>query len=73
MIVLILLLVLSIAIFGFRLSRLIGYYKESISSDDADERKIAHKNFIIHLVFCTLFLLIIGMLIYNLILASGAV
>jgi len=67
----ILLLLFLLAIFVFRLSRLVKYYQESKNNSDAEERNIAYKNFIIHLILCIIFLLVIGFLVYWLALSNG--
>jgi Na+/H+ antiporter NhaC len=66
MIAYIALLVLTIAILVFRGYRLIHFYKESKNSPEEDERKLARKNFIIHLVFSLFILVIVVVLFYNL-------
>ena len=63
---LVIILVVAIAILCFRLYRLIHFYIESNNNPDEEERKIAHKNYIIHLIF---FLFVLGFAIviaYNL-------
>jgi hypothetical protein len=59
------LLVLTVAILVFRGYRLIHFYEESKNSPEQDERKLARKNFIIHLVFSLFALAIVIVLFYN--------
>ena len=66
MVFLITMTLVAVAILGFRGYRLIQFYKESNNSQDEDERKVARKNYIIHLVFVLLILLIVIVLVYKL-------
>jgi Trk-type K+ transport system membrane component len=67
MIGLIVLIVAAVGILAFRGYRLVHFYIEANSNPDEDERKLAHKNYIVHLVFFLLLLAIVVLLSYNLI------
>jgi hypothetical protein len=63
------LLVLTVAILVFRAYRLILFFGELKNNADEEERKLARKNFIIHLVFLLVVFAIVIAVFYNLVLA----
>jgi hypothetical protein len=63
------LLVLTVAILVFRAYRLILFFRELKNNADEEERKLARKNFIIHLVFLLVVFAIVIAVFYNLVLA----
>jgi Na+/proline symporter len=77
MIPLIALCVIVFGILGFRIYRLVQYYKLVRYYDDTNtnstpkERRVAYINFIIHLLFCLALLYLIGMVVYGMMLMSN--
>jgi len=66
MVALIAIAVVAMGILVVRGYRLVQFYIESQNNPDEGERKLAHKNYIIHLIFFLLILTFVIVLIYNL-------
>ena len=71
MIAFIALLVIMLLILAFRVYRTIQYYREAQNNADAQERRVARTNFIIHLIFCILLSLMVSSIIFWFVLASN--
>ena len=56
----------SVGILIFRGYRLVHFYIESNNNPDVEERKVAHKNYIVHLIFFLLILAIVIVIVRNL-------
>ena len=59
-------LAVSVGILIFRGYRLVHFYIESNNNPDEEERKIAHKNYIVHLIFFLLILAVVIFIVRNL-------
>jgi hypothetical protein len=67
MIIFFVLLAVALVLFGYRIYRTINYYREAHNRNiSEEEKKIAYRNYIVHLVFCIVFIIIIGWSLYNL-------
>lgn len=69
MLALIAMTVVAIGILIFRGYRLVLFYIESRKTPDEEERKVAHKNYIIHLIFFLLILVFVIVVVYNLLIS----
>jgi hypothetical protein len=68
--ILIVLIIVVLGILTFRVYRLIHFYKEANSNTVPEHKRVARINYIIHLVFCLILLLLIRFIIYGFILMS---
>ncbi|MGZ3939603.1 MAG: hypothetical protein ACXVLT_13405 [Flavisolibacter sp.] len=69
MLALIAMTVVAIGILIFRGYRLVLFYIESQKNPDEEERKVDHKNYIIHLIFFLLILVFVLVVVHNLLIS----
>ena len=69
MLALVAMTVVAIGILIFRGYRLVLFYIEWQKNPDEEERKVARKNYIIHLIFFLLILVFVIVVVYNLLIS----
>jgi hypothetical protein len=59
-------LAVALPLLGYRIYQTTKYYKEANNNDiSEEERKMAYRNYIVHILFCVVFIVIIGWSVYT--------